>query len=293
MFSLIGQLIIDGLGMGLVYSLLAAGLVLILDIPRIFFIAYGQFYMIGAYVVWGSMVLLKLPFFVSLVLALLTTGILGILSYRLIFYYNQYLENNFLVNMVAAVGLMMVLQQGSLLVFGTESRGLTSVFPGVLEVGGMHISAEKLVLIFLALSVTIALYLLLQKTRLGRAMRAVSFRADVASLQGVNPTGAYLATMAIGCALSGFAGGIMAPVYAVSPEMGNVILTVLLVIMLGGMGSVLGAILGGLVLGMTLSFGYFFIGGGLTQILLFVVIGIILFFKPGGLLGQPREELSV
>lgn len=293
MFSLVGQLIIDGLGMGLVYSLLAAGLVLILSIPRIFFIAYGQFYMLGAYVVWGSMVLLKLPFFIALLLALLATGILGIISYRLIFHFIQSLEGNFLANVVAAVGLMMLLQQAGLLVFGTTSRGVPSVFPGILHIGGMTISVEKLILILLALVVATGLYLVLQKTRLGRAMRAVSFRADVASLQGVNPTRAYMATMGIGCALSGFAGGVIAPVYAVSPDMGHIILTVLLVIMLGGMGSVLGAVLGGLVLGITLSFGYYFIGGGLTQIMLFVVIGIILFFKPGGFLGQPGEEFSI
>lgn len=293
MVSILGQLVINGLGMGLVYVLLAAGFVLILSIPRIFFIAYGEFYMLGAYVLWGLMVLLKQPFFISLGLAVLTTAILGAISYKLIFQRIRYTERQFLAFVVAAIGLMMIMRQGSLIAFGTESKGMPSVFPGMVNVGGVGISVEKLVLIMLALVVTLGLNFLLQKTNIGRAMRAVSFRADVAALQGVNPTMTYLATMVVGCALAGFAGGIIAPVFAVSPEMGTIVLPVLLVVMLGGIGSMLGAVLGGLILGMALSFGYYFIGSGLAQIMLFVVIGIILFVRPGGLFGEAGAELGL
>ena len=290
MATVLAQLVVNGLAMGLVYAILASGLVLILGIARILYLAYGVAYMLGAYVVWATMVPLKFPFFISLCLAVLSTAILGLISYRLIF---QYVQWQLLATIVAAIGLMMMLGQAALLAFGTSSRGVPSVFPGMVNVGGVTISIEKLVLIVLTLIVMVGLYFLLQKTNIGRGMRAVSFRADVAALQGVSPSLVYLAAMGIGCGLAGFAGGIMAPVYAVSPEMGNIILTVLLVVMLGGMGSMLGAILGGLVLGMTLSFGYYFIGGGLAQILLFIVIGIIVFFRPGGLLGQVGEELPL
>jgi branched-chain amino acid transport system permease protein len=293
MASLIGQLILDGLGMGLIYVMLAAGLNLILVIPRIFFIAYGQLYMVGAYVVWGGVVLYKLPYFVTLACAVVSTTILGIGGYRLIFYYIQNVRWFFLANVVAAVGLMMVLQQAGLLFFGTESRGVPAAFPGMLRFGGLSISVEKVVLILLVLAMTMLLYVVLQKTKIGRAMRAVSFNSDVASLQGIDPIKTYMATMAIGSAMAGFAGGVMAPVYAVSPDMGHIIITVLLVIMLGGMGSMPGTVIGGLVLGMTSSFGYYFIGGGLAQILLFVVIGIILAFKPSGLLGGRGEAFKV
>lgn len=289
MLSLIFQLILDGLGMGLIFVMLSSGFVLIISIPRILFVAYGQFYMLGAYIVWAGLVLLKIPFFICLLAAVIIPGILGALVYRFIFHY--IIRAHFMSGIVAAMGLMMILGQAALLVFGTHARGCPSIFPGILEISGVTISVEKIVLIILALFMIGCLYFLLQKTKIGRAMRAVSFNADVAALQGVNPTKAYLATMAVGCALSGFAGGVMAPVYAVSPDMGMIIITVLLVIMLGGMGSLVGAALGGIVLGMTLSFGYYFIGGGLAQVLLFILIGIILFFRPGGLLGEVSEEL--
>lgn len=100
-----------------------------------------------------------------------------------------------------------------------------------------------------------------------------------------------LATMVLGCALAGFAGGIMTPVFAIHPTMGAITFVVLLVVMLGGIGSMLGAIVAGLVLGVTLSFGQYTIGGGVAQILFFLVVGIIIFFRPGGILGQPAEEM--
>jgi branched-chain amino acid transport system permease protein len=283
------QLIINGLGMGLIYVLLAVGFNLILSIPRIFFIAYGEFYLLGAYVIWGMLVKWKQPFFFSLILAVLVTAMLGAITYRLIFQRIQYTQRRFLANAAAAIGLMMVLKQAALLVFGTESRGLPSVFPGMINFAGVSISIEKAVLILSALAVALGLYFILQKTNIGRAMRAVSFRADVASLQGVNPNRMYLTTMVLGCGISGFAGGIMAPVFAISPSMGTIILPVMFVIMLGGTGSMLGAVVGGLILGITIAFGHYFIGSGVAQIILYAVIGIIIFFRPGGLFGQAEE----
>jgi branched-chain amino acid transport system permease protein len=156
----------------------------------------------------------------------------------------------------------------------------------MVTVGGIRISLEKLVLMGLALVIALVLFFVYEKTSLGRAMRAVAFSPEAASLQGVNTDKIYLVTLGIGGALAGFAGGIMAPVYGVYPAMGdNIILSVLLVIMLGGMDSLVGAVLGGVVYGITLSFGQFFIGG-LCQVLAFIVIGIIIFLRPGGLLGS-------
>ncbi|MBW1802258.1 MAG: branched-chain amino acid ABC transporter permease [Deltaproteobacteria bacterium] len=289
MLSIFVQLIVDGLAMGLVYVLLASGFNLIIGISRILFVAYGEFYMLGAWIVWGLMVPMKLPFLVALCAATLAPAILGGLVYVVIFRFIQFKEQQFLTNIVAAMGLMLLLSQSALFVFGTESRGIPSVIRGMVDLGGIRMSYEKVALIVLTLAVLIGLHLLLQKTKIGRAMRAVSCNADVAALQGVNANVAYLGTMAVGCALAGFAGGVMAPVFAVSPKMGGVTLLIILVVMLGGVGSMPGAILSGLILGLTLSFGQYFIGSGVAQILFFAVIAIILFFRPGGLFGQAEE----
>jgi len=289
MLTLFVQLIFDGMGMGLIYVILAVGLVLILNVSKIFFIAYGQFYMVGAYAVWGGSVILGLPFIPSLCIAVLTTVILALMSYRLIFHYIQYMEKQFLAMIVAAIGLMMVLGQAGLVLFGTSPRGLSTIFPGVVQFAGINVSIEKLVLIGLALLITLAMFFVYEKTSIGWAMQAVSFNPEAASLMGINTQRIYLVTMGIGGALAGFAGGIMAPVYAAYPEMGQeIILSVIIVIMLGGMGSLVGAVLGGIIMGLTLSFGQYFTGG-LVQILLFIIVGIILLVRPGGLLGREAK----
>ena len=285
-----GQLIVDGLAMGVVYVLLASGFNLIISTPKILFIAYGEFYMLGAYILWGLVHELEFPFLVALCLAILATAILGGIVYRLIF---QRIEGHFLAIIVGAIGLMMLMSQAIMLGFGTESKSLASVFTGMINIGNLRISVERAVLIVLTLAVLVGLHLFLQRTRIGRAMRAVSFNADVAALQGVNSNMTNLATMVLGCALAGFAGGIMTPVFAIHPTMGAITFVVLLVVMLGGIGSMLGAIVAGLVLGVTLSFGQYSIGGGVAQILFFLVVGIIIFFRPGGILGQAMEEVPI
>lgn len=287
--SVFMQLIVDGLAMGLVYVLLASGFNLIIGISRILFIAYGEFYMLGAWIIWGLMIPLKIPFFFALLVATLGPAVLGAIVYQLIFRYIQFKEQQLLTNIVAAMGLMLLMSQATLFIVGTESRGIPSVIRGIIDVGGVRISYEKVVLIALTLAVLIGLHVFLQKSKIGRSMRAVSFSPDVAALQGVNANLVYLGTVAVGCALAGFAGGLMAPVFAVSPKMGGVTLLIILVVMLGGVGSMPGAILSGLILGMTLSFGQYFLESGVAQIIFFVVIAVILFIRPGGLFGQAEQ----
>jgi branched-chain amino acid transport system permease protein len=285
----IAQLVVDGMGMGLIYVILAAGLVLMMKVSGILLIAYGEFFTIGAMTVWATVELLHVPFLAGLGIAVLTSVLCGLGSYWLIFRFIQHRESKFLAQVVAAVGLMMVLGQTTLLIFGTVPQKVTSVFSGMVRGAGISISVEKLVLMATALATTLALVLFYEKTKMGRAMRAVSFNPDVASLQGVNTDRIYMVTMGISGALAGFAGAIMAPVYQVHPEMGrDIFFSILLVVILGGMGSIAGAVVGGLVLGITLSFGLYF-AGGVSQILLFVVIGLIIFFRPGGLLGRSAE----
>jgi branched-chain amino acid transport system permease protein len=219
-------------------------------------------------------------------MAVLATTILGLLSYLLIFQYTTYSKQKFLATIVAAFGLMLILGQAGLLTFGPSPRSIPSLLPHVINVFGVNVSMDKLLLMVLAVAVTLLLFLFYAKTRIGRAMRAVSFLPETASLQGINTKGICLACVGIGTALAGFAGGIIAPGYGIFSEMGdNIILNVLLIAMLGGIDSLIGAVLGGLVVGLILSFGQYFLGAS-VQILLFIIIGIIIFFRPGGLLGS-------
>jgi branched-chain amino acid transport system permease protein len=120
-------------------------------------------------------------------------------------------------------------------------------------------------------------------------MRAVAFLPEAASLRGINANIIFMVTLGMATALAGFAGGILAPVYNIHPQMGyNILWTVMLMVMLGGMDSLPGAVVAGVVIGQILSFGQYYIGGT-VQIILFVIMGIILYFKPDGLLGRGVE----
>jgi branched-chain amino acid transport system permease protein len=289
MAGLLGQLFLDGLAMGMVYVMLSAGIVFIMSVSRVFYLAYGQFYMVGAYITWAAVSMFGLPFPVGLLLAMMVNAIMGWLSYQFIFEHTINSERMFLATVVAATGLMLVLGQGGLLLFGTTTRSIPVVFRGDISFWGMNITADKAALIVIGIIVTVLLFLLYERTKIGRSMRAVSFAPEAASLQGINTKMICLASVAIGTALAGFAGGIIAPSYGVYPSMGSVIIMpILLIAMLGGIDSLLGSVLAGLVVGLGLSYGQYYLGAN-AQILVYCIVGIIIFLKPGGILGSGRE----
>jgi branched-chain amino acid transport system permease protein len=290
--SVILQLAFDGLTIGLVYVILAAGLVLILSVTEIFFVAYGMFYMWGAYIAWYCVDHFGLPYLVGLLVAIVSTLVLGLVSYVLIFQRMQHTEGRFLTTVTAALGMSLILGQAVINVFGTQPKSIPGVFTGAFDVGAVHIEVKKLALIGIGVFVTLVLFWVYEKTRVGRAMRAVALNADVAALHGINPTRVYLLTMGIGCALAGLAGGLYAPAYNVSSGMGTyVIASVLLMTMLGGMDSLLGAVVGGLIVGEILSFGQYYTGQ-MSVVYLFLFIGLVIYFRPNGLLGH-RTDLGV
>lgn len=283
----IGQLMIDGIAMGLVFIILAAGLIVIVSTSKILFLAYGVFYTIGAYSTWYCVNHWNLPYFLSLVIAVVFSALIAMLSYFLIFRRLQKTEGGgFLATLIASVGLLMVLTQGGLLVYGSTSRSIPVVFEGTLHMFDLVITIDKMVLVLLGIAITLSLFWVYEKTTLGRSMRAVAYNRDVAALHGINTTLIYMLALGIGCALAGFAGGILAPSYGIRPDMGNNVLwTVMLMTMLGGLDSLPGAVLAGLVIGQILSFGQYYIGSTI-QIYLFLFIGVVLYFKPNGLMGR-------
>lgn len=285
--ELFAQLLLNGLSIGLIYVLVASGLILLLGIVRIFNFAHGEFYMLGAYITFACCELFHLPFFLSIAIAIVLVTLLSLFCYRFIFHY---IRGDILLCTAASIGLSMMLLRGALLGFGTQERGLHPPFKGAVGVGQVNLPLEKVVAILLCLAVMLSLYYLLMRTKLGKAMRAVKLDNEVAALQGINTNRIYLIAFGTGCALAALAGGIIAPVFSITPSMGHaLLLNCFMAIVVGGMQSMVGGIVGGLVVGLTLSFGMYYVGG-LSEILLFAVIGIIIVFKPGGLFGEPEAH---
>ena len=286
--SLFGQLIFDGLAIGLVFVILGCGLIIIVSISKILFLAYGAFYTIGAYGTWYAITYLHIHYWFGLLLGVIIAAIIGIAAYFLIFQRLKLKLGNkaFMSTLIGSIALQMLLTQGGVLLYGNQSRSIPTVFPGIFHPFGMNVTLAKLVLIAVSVITALALFYLYQKTSLGRSMRAVSYIPDAAALQGINNNRVYLTTLGIACALAGIAGGILAPSYGMDPLMGsNVIWTVMLINQLGGMGSLLGALVAGLIVGQALSWGMFFMGS-LVQLVIFVSIMVVVYFRPFGLMGK-------
>jgi branched-chain amino acid transport system permease protein len=292
MGALIAQLAFDGLSMGLIYVMLALGMTLIMSAARVLLLAYGMFYTIGAFAVWWAATIMGWPFYVALIAGVLVALVFGLASYFLIFHRLLNSGRDFLVTLIASMGLQMLLSQAVLVTFGPVARGVAPVFPGRLMLGGVSMSWDKVAMIAFGIVATLALFWVYEKTKIGRAIKAVSFHKETAALCGVKPTFVFVLVFGLATALAGFTGGILAPSFGVSPDMGNTILwTLFLLMMLGGMESLLGAAVAGFIVGQILSFGQYYIGPS-VQIILFLVIGIIIYFKPNGLMGK-RQRMDL
>jgi len=242
--------------------------------------------MLGAYAIYTFNFVYHLNFWMSLVLSALIVALLGAICSRTIFYFTR---GNLLKASAITLGLGMMMRQAVLQGFGTADRGVSSIFLSKVSFLGARLSVERLVVIGYCLLLVGLLAWFLKRTKTGTAMLATNLDEEAAKLQGINTDKIYLIAIALGSGLAGAAGAIVAPILALSSEMGNAMLfMVLMVMILGGMQSPLGAVLGGLLLGLAFSFGFHFLGG-LYELATFLLIGIVIFFKPHGLFGRAIE----
>jgi branched-chain amino acid transport system permease protein len=278
---------LNGIMLGLNYVLIALGLSLIFGIMGIVNFAHGEMYMLGGYVSYFLIGRFGFDFFTTIIAAIIIIGLLGMLFEKSIFRPLTMRPKEALTSMIAAVGLAWVLQMLAVICFGDLDRNVPSTFKGIINMGGVVITKERLVTIIIGIVLVLLLNLFLLRTRMGNAIRAVAQDKEAAALQGVQVSRISALSFGIGCALAGAAGALMAPIFSVSPFLGGeVILKAFLVVILGGMGSIPGAMLGGLVLGFIESFGSLFFTVPTVSAITFVLIIVILIIRPQGLLGH-------
>lgn len=278
---------LNGVMLGLNYGLIALGLSLIFGIMGIVNFAHGEMYMLGGYVAYFLVGRFGFNFFATIIAGVVIVGLLGILFEKILFRPLTTRPQEALTSLIAAVGLAWVLQMLAVICFGELDRNVPSAFKGIINMGGVVITKERLATIMTAIVLVLMLNLFLLRTRIGKAIRAVAQDKEAAALQGIQVSHISSLSFGIGCALAGAAGVLMAPIFCVSPFLGGeVILKAFLVIILGGMGSIPGAMLGGLVLGFIESLGSLFFTIPTVSAITFILIIIILIVRPQGLLGH-------
>ena len=282
--TLLAQSILNGLAAGWIYILVALGLTLVFGIMNIVQFAHGEIYMLGAYCSYFLIKLYGFGFWEALPLSALLVGLLGIILER--FFFRPF-RGRFEPSIIVAVGLMLLLQTIAVVGFGTDTKSMGGIIPGVLKVSGVTLSWDRLLAILVGIILVAALFLLIKKTKTGQAMVAISQDIYAASLQGIDVNRISAVAMVIGCALAAIAGSLMGSIFSTSPFMGTTAITKgIAVIILGGLGSISGAVVGGFILGLVDGLVPPLLSSTMAGIVGFGVIILVLLLRPRGLFGH-------
>lgn len=282
------QMTLTGLNLGLMYALIAIGLTLIFGVMRIIQYAHGELYMLGAYALYYWFAVLGWPYWLGVFASAVAIFILGAALQLLLF--RPLHGKNILYPLAVSMGLIFIISSGGLLVFGTVVKGIPSVVSGGVMVLGAFYTYERMVISIFSAVLILGLWIFLQKTTMGMAMRAVSEDPEVSALQGINTRRIHWIAFGLGSALAAVAGCLMGTLLSIVPTMGFVAtMKAFMIVIMGGLGSVAGALVGGLILGFIDSFLTTLISADIAYIMGFLVIFVVLVFRPSGLFGQQWE----
>ena len=282
----IAQSIMNGLCLGWIYILIAAGLSLIFGIMNILQFAHGEVYMLGAYGVYYFNVMLGFNFFVALLISIVLMLALGSILERFIF---RPLVGEPLTPLIVSLGLMIILQASVQIMFGVSPKSIPSFYANVADLMGVKMGSDRLIVVGISVAIISGLYLMLKKTKLGQALTASAQHPDASRLMGINPYLMAAAAMAMGSALAGAAGGLMGSILKIDPFMGGAVLIKgLIIIVLGGKGSLLGVIVGGLLVGLIDGIVPVLFGPAVAAIAPLFIVAIIVVIRPQGFFGYEQ-----
>lgn len=277
---------INGLTNGAVYAIIALGLTLIYGVLHIINFAHGSLLMLAMYGVFFLYTLfgidpyLAIPIIVPVMFALgygLQRGVISRASHGK--------DENIL---LVTLGLAIVIDNLALYLWSSDTRIIDTPYAfATIEFGPVLVSTPKVIALVAAVLIAVLFWLLMTRTDLGKAIRAVARERTGAELVGINVDHVYAMSFGLGIACLGVAACLLLPTFYVTPQVGfTFVLIAFTVVVLGGMGSFMGALWGGLIIGVTESLGGLFLGESLGQICIFVLFILVLLFRPTGLMGQ-------
>lgn len=281
------QLLVNGLVIGLFYALIGLGFTLVFGIMRIINFLHGAAYVWAAYMLYVLWVRVELPFWLATVLAVLSMVPVAAFVERVVL---RRISGDEFASLAVTLGLFIAFESFVELVFGPDPVPVSSPLTGVMSVAGVNLATAWLLVAVTSAAAIVGFLLVVTRTDLGRAMRAVAERPDVASLMGIRRHRVYLAAFAIGMSAAALAGATVAPLFSVTPTIGlTPLVKAFMVVIIGGLGSIPGAVLVGLGLGMVESYSGFFLGAVQTEQLIFLAVIGVLLFRPQGLLGKAER----
>jgi branched-chain amino acid transport system permease protein len=285
------QQIVNGISLGSIYALIALGYTMVYGIIKLINFAHGDVYMVGAYVGFFVTSYTGVGFIPALIIAMASCAILGMAIEKVA--YKPLRNSSRIAVLITAIGVSLLLEYLMMYFAGAQVRSYPKLFSGrVFTIGNIVIKTQQIYIVITALILMFILQYTVNKTKVGKAMRAVSADKDAAQLMGIKVNDTISFTFAIGSALAG-AGGVLVGVYynSIDPLMGMMPgLKAFVAAVFGGIGSIPGAMIGGLSIGMleTLVSGY---GNSMYRdAAVFAFLILILILKPSGLLGKNTKE---
>jgi branched-chain amino acid transport system permease protein len=269
---------------GALYSLIAVGFTLIFGVAGIVNLAHGAFYMLGAYLSYAFMTVLRLPVVPAALLAVSCTAVVGMLIDR--FGIRPMRERHVYV-LIITLAFALFFQELMYALFGPHGKAVGSFIQGDMAIGGVYVSYQKVLCFGASASLVTLLWLFIKKTKTGKSISAVAQNRQAAIYVGIQPERVYLLTMGISAALAAVAGVFIAPVLEAVPTMWVFpLFKAFAVVIIGGLGSVEGAIIAGMLLGYSETCVSILISANYPDMVYLVAIILVLLFRPRGLMGK-------
>ncbi|MCC6781172.1 MAG: branched-chain amino acid ABC transporter permease [Hyphomicrobiales bacterium] len=277
---------VNGILLGGLYAAVTVGFSLVWGVMGIINVTHGSLIMLGAYITFALFAVFHVDPFLTIPVAALALFFVGYALQSLLI--NRVLTGGVLATLIITFGLDQIITNLTLLAFSADQRGASPSYARiVLELGDLLVPYVRLLVFISALALVGAVYLFLTYSKTGQAIRAVALNKLAAQLTGVDLARTYNITFAIGAALAGAAGALVATTYTISPLMGgHYLLKAFIITVLGGMGSLTGALVGGVVLGVSETFGALFFGTGYQEGVGVGLLLVVLTLRPRGLLGK-------
>lgn len=279
----------NALILGGTYALLGIGLTLIFGIMRVVNFTHGELYTFGAYMMFAFVMLLDVNFFVALVLAVALGVALGALIEFVLL--RRLRGADIDTTMLIMIGAWIAMQNTEQYVWSGIAKSINNPFPASpLVLGAVSVSWNRVFVFVVAMALIGATYALIHWTKLGKAMRATFQDRETAALMGVRVNRIYTATFALGSGLAAAAGALLGPIFVVNPTMGDMAaLKAFAIVILGGLGNVAGATIGGFILAIVEELGAGYLSSGYRDGMGFLLIILVLLFRPTGLFAQKER----
>jgi branched-chain amino acid transport system permease protein len=279
------QQIFNGIMLGSTYAIVALGLTLVFGILHIPNFAHGHLYMLGAYISFFLMTLYGFGFWTALVSSMAILGLIGMLIERII--YRPLQDKPHINSFISAIGALIILETSVIVLWGPQGRRIPNPYPDIVELLGITMSYQRLLVIVTAIVLIVLLQVFIKKTTPGTTIEAVAQNREGAMLVGITVNWVSSLTFAISTATAAAAASLVAPIFMISPTMGALLgMKAFVIVILGGLGSIPGAILGGYILGILEAIGGGYLSAAYKDVYAFGALILILSIRPTGLFGK-------